>query len=177
MSLRTTIRPLSRVPRQVCVTIPSRRYLNLETDPKLYSATAVSSGGRKGHVKGSDGLKLILDVPKSLGGTPEDGKTTNPEELFAAGLGSCFQSTMGLCASDLGLDFSEKPEDNVVETKVTMAGGIKKRDLGVQVKMLVRTRGLKQRELERLVEETRKVCPFSRFIDGNMTLDIKVEVM
>ena len=101
--------------------------------------------------------------------------------MFAAGLGSCFQSTIGLCASDLGLNFSEKPEDNVVETKVTMAGGIKKRHLGFQIEMLLRTRGLKQEELERLVEETRKVtrkvCPFSRSIDGNMNLDIKAEVM
>lgn len=177
MSLRTAIRPLSRVSRPSILAITSRRHLNLESDPKLYSATAISSGGRKGHVKGSDGLRLILGVPKSLGGTPEEGKTTNPEELFAAGLGSCFQSTMGLCASDLGLEFSERPEDNIVETKVTMAGGIKKRDLGFQIEMLVRTRGLKQEELERLVEETRKVCPFSRSIDGNMNLDIKAEVM
>ena len=124
MSVRAATRPSYHlVARPISVVNISSRHLNFEADPKLYSATAVSSGGRKGHMKGSDGLRLILDIPKSLGGSPEAGKTTNPEELFAAGLGSCFQSTMGLCASDLVLNFSESPEDNIVETKATMAGG------------------------------------------------------
>jgi len=59
----------------------------------LYTATASAVGGRNGHTESSDGIvKADLSVPKELGGP--GGQGTNPEQLFAAAWGGCFQSAL-----------------------------------------------------------------------------------
>lgn len=65
------------------------RNLNTATAPVLYSAHAKVVGARTGHVEGDD-LTVDLTMAKALGGPGDKGKT-NPEELFAAGYGACFQ--------------------------------------------------------------------------------------
>jgi osmotically inducible protein OsmC len=55
----------------------------------LYTAKAVSTGGREGVSRTDDGrLNIKLSTPKALGGN--DGEGTNPEQLFAAGYSACF---------------------------------------------------------------------------------------
>jgi lipoyl-dependent peroxiredoxin len=52
----------------------------------LYTAEATATGGREGHSRTSDGrVDVDLDVPTELGGS--GGPGTNPEQLFAGGLG------------------------------------------------------------------------------------------
>lgn len=60
----------------------------------LYTAEAVSSGGREGRVRTPDGaLDLPLSMPRELGGLGKPG-TTNPEQLFAAGYAACFENAI-----------------------------------------------------------------------------------
>jgi len=61
----------------------------------LYTAEAQVAGGRdKGHGKTTDGaLEVDLRVPAEMGG---DGGGTNPEQLFAVGFASCFESALGV---------------------------------------------------------------------------------
>jgi organic hydroperoxide reductase OsmC/OhrA len=54
-------------------------------------------------------------MPKSLGG---QGDKTNPEELFAAGYGACFQSAMNAVAAKYGLKMPEKAEESIIDTNV-----------------------------------------------------------
>jgi len=55
----------------------------------LYTAHTVTTGGRAGSSKSSDGnLSVKLTVPSSMGGDGAAG--TNPEQLFAAGYSACF---------------------------------------------------------------------------------------
>src|SRR5471032_351002 len=63
----------------------------------LYTASATVVGGREGHAH-SDSPKLELDLrlPKEMGGPGGEG--TNPEQLFAAGYGACFESALMLVA-------------------------------------------------------------------------------
>jgi lipoyl-dependent peroxiredoxin len=64
----------------------------------LYTTVAVVEGGRAGHGRTSDGRQdLQLSVPKEMGGP--GGPGTNPEQLFAAGFGACFQSALLVVAS------------------------------------------------------------------------------
>jgi osmotically inducible protein OsmC len=59
----------------------------------LYTAEAVTKGGRTGHGRTSDGrLDLQLTVPEDMGG--QGGPGTNPEQLFAVGFAACFQSAL-----------------------------------------------------------------------------------
>ncbi|KAJ3494786.1 hypothetical protein NLG97_g3849 [Lecanicillium saksenae] len=131
----------------------SRRFLSTDTAPILYSAHAKAIGARNGHVEGSEGLKMDLAMPKGLGGAGGPGKT-NPEELFAAGYGACFQSAMNLVAPKLGIRMPSKPEDSIIETTV---------------------KGVKKEDLEKLVEKTKETCPYSRATQGNVTTTVKVE--
>lgn len=177
MSASRFISPLiRRAPRAVASgpTAVSRRFLNTDTAPILYSAHAKAIGARNGHVEGSEGLSLDLAMPKDLGGRGGPGKT-NPEELFAAGYGACFQSAMGLVAPRLGIKMPSKAEDSVIETTVHMVGDLKQADLGIRVDMLVKVKGVKQEDLEKLVEKTKETCPYSRATQGNVTTTIKVE--
>lgn len=112
-------------------------------------------------------------MPKSLGGA---GGKTNPEELFAAGYGACYQSAMNLVASRMGLKMPRKAEDSVVETTVHLVGDAKTADMGLRVDMKVKIKGLKKEEVEQLVEETKKVCPYSRATQGNVATNVEVVV-
>ena len=63
----------------------------------IYTAEAHVTGGRvEGHGRTSDGvLEVDLRVPAELGGS---GDGTNPEQLFAVGFASCFESALGAVA-------------------------------------------------------------------------------
>src|SRR4026208_2607729 len=61
----------------------------------LYTTKAHVTGGRSaGHGATSDGaLGVDLRIPEEMGGP---GGGTNPEQLFAVGFASCFESALGV---------------------------------------------------------------------------------
>src|SRR5581483_9006018 len=59
----------------------------------LYTAEVRLIGGRVGHAQSSTGsLSFDLSSPPEMGGSGGNG--TNPEQLFAAGYGACFESAL-----------------------------------------------------------------------------------
>ncbi|KAI3540947.1 organic hydroperoxide resistance protein [Colletotrichum filicis] len=148
------------------------RLLNTETAPVLYSAHAKVVGARTGHVQGDD-LVVDLTMAKALGGAGDKGKT-NPEELFAAGYGACFQSAMNASAASLGVTMPKKPEDSVVDATVHLVGDMKKLDMGLRVNLKVRVKGLSDEEVHKVVERAEEVCPYSRATRGNVATTIEV---
>ncbi|KAF2027147.1 OsmC-like protein [Setomelanomma holmii] len=165
-SLRTTSRPLQAA---------SRRFLNTETAPSLYAARAHVVGARTGHVDGEN-LKVDLTMAKALGGPGDQGKT-NPEELFAAGYGACFQSAMNAVAPTLGVKMPSKTEDSVVEATVYLVGSMKDLDMGLRVELLVKVKGLEKEKLEEVVYKARQVCPYSRATKDNVYTTVTCETM
>ncbi|KAJ4377733.1 hypothetical protein N0V83_000563 [Neocucurbitaria cava] len=127
------------------------------------------------HVDGEN-LKVDLTMAKALGGPGDAGKT-NPEELFAAGYGACFQSAMNAVAPSLGVKMPTKTEDSIVESTVELVGSMKDLDMGLRVQLLVKVKGMEQEELEKVVKKAREVCPYSRATAGNVSTSIKCEVM
>ena len=173
MSSFRTITPLARHASRSVVRYPAtRRFLNTETAPLLYSAHARVVGARTGHVDGDD-LQLDLTMSKALGGTGDKGKT-NPEELFAAGYGACFQSAMNASAAALGIRMPSKKEDSIVETTVHLVGDMKGLDMGLRVDMKVKIQGLGKEEVQKVVEKAKQVCPYSRATQGNVHTTIEV---
>lgn len=66
--------------------------MTAQLDRIAYTASAVATGGRAGHVRSVDGyVDLDLRPPVELGGP---GGAANPEQLFAAGYAACFQSAL-----------------------------------------------------------------------------------
>lgn len=115
-------------------------------------------------------------MAKALGGAGDAGKT-NPEELFAAGYGACFQSAMNAVAPTLGVKMPSKTEDSVVESTVELVGSMKDLDMGLRVQLLVRVRGLAEDDLEKVVQKAREVCPYSRATKGNVYTTVQCETM
>ncbi|KAF2849544.1 OsmC-like protein [Plenodomus tracheiphilus IPT5] len=172
-SMSPIMRQFLRISRR---SVPSsRRFLNTETAPSLYSARAHVVGARTGHIDGEN-LKVDLTMAKALGGPGDKGKT-NPEELFAAGYGACFQSAMNAVAPSLGLKMPKKTEDSVVESTVHLVGSMKDLDMGLRVELLVKVRGLEKEQLEKLVYEARQVCPYSRATKDNVYTTVRCETM
>lgn len=171
MAALRTLRPLLRtIPRP---SPPQIRSLNTATAPSLYKTTATVTGARNGHIEGEN-IALDLAMPKSLGGP---GGKTNPEELFAAGYGACYQSAMNLVAAGMGLKMPTKTEDSVVETTVHLVGDLKAADLGIRVDMKVKVKGMKKEDVEKLVEKTKEVCPYSRATQRNVETKIEVVIL
>ncbi|KAJ9504321.1 hypothetical protein H2202_000377 [Exophiala xenobiotica] len=152
--------------------VTTRRALNTDTAPILYSAHAKVVGARIGHVDGEN-LKVDLTMSKALGGPGDAGKT-NPEELFAAGYGACFQSAMNAAAMSMKIQMPENKEDSIVETTVHLVGDMKKLDMGIRVDMRVQVRGLSKESLDKVVNKAKEVCPYSRATRGNVTTNIEV---
>ncbi|CAO2647547.1 Nn.00g084690.m01.CDS01 [Neocucurbitaria sp. VM-36] len=168
MASRTFI-PMIRHTVRVCqrnAIASPRRFINTKTAPNLYTARAHVVGARTGHVDGEN-LKVDLTMAKALGGPGDEGKT-NPEELFAAGYGACFQSAMNAVAPSLGVKMPTKTEDSIVESTVELVGSMKDLDMGLRVQLLVRVRGLEEADLEKVVKRAREVCPYSRATQGNV---------
>jgi Ohr subfamily peroxiredoxin len=127
------------------------------------------------HVDGEN-LHIKLTMAKALGGPGDAGKT-NPEELFAAGYGACFQSAMNAVAPGLGVRMPSKPEDSVVESTVHLVGSMKELDMGLRVELVVRVKGIEKGKLEEVVKRAEEVCPYSRATRGNVKTTITVETM
>jgi Ohr subfamily peroxiredoxin len=108
-------------------------------------------------------------MAKALGGPGDAGKT-NPEELFAAGYGACFQSAMNAVAPTLGVK-------SIVESTVHLVGSMKDLDMGLRVELLVRVRGIEKGKLEEVVHKARQVCPYSRATKDNVYTTVRCETM
>lgn len=163
---QTVARVAVRTPRAAA------RFLNTDTAPVLYSAHSKVVGARTGHIEGDD-LVVDLTMAKALGGAGDKGKT-NPEELFAAGYGACFQSAMNASAISMKIKMPEKKEDSVIESTVHLVGDMKQLDMGLRVDMKVMVRGVNEKDLHKIVEKAKEVCPYSRATRGNITTNIEV---
>ena len=106
-------------------------------------------------------------MSKALGGPEETGKS-NPEELFAAGWGACFQSSMYVSAASLGIKFPTGVDDSIVETTVHLVGDAKKLDMGMRVDMDVRVRGMEKEDFDKVISKAREMCPYIRATNGNV---------
>ncbi|NOU30700.1 MAG: Ohr family peroxiredoxin [Polyangiaceae bacterium] len=131
----------------------------------LYTAHATVKNGRDGSVRTDDGkLELALAFPESLGGS---GKGTNPEQLFAAGYGACFASTLANVAKAEG----ELVRNVQVDSAVDLHFDAVNYDLGVR--LTVRAEGVDQATLDALVEKAKAACPYSRATRNNVITSVK----
>ncbi len=137
-------------------------------DKVVYTAKAVSTGGREGTSKTDDGrLNITLSTPKALGGN--DGQGTNPEQLFAAGYSACFIGALKVVAMGEKIKL---PDDVKVEAEVGIGqipGGF-----GINAKLTVSATSLDKSVLEKLVEKAHQVCPYSNATRGNIEVQLIV---
>jgi lipoyl-dependent peroxiredoxin len=134
----------------------------------LYTAEAVTEGGRAGHGRTSDGrLDLQLSVPEDMGG--QGGPGTNPEQLFALGYAACFQSALLAVAQGRRLDASDSQITARVGIGPTGHGGF-----GLQVALDLRAPHLSTAEAAHLMARADERCPYSNATRGNIEVILSV---
>lgn len=132
----------------------------------LYTAKAHIEGGRAGHARSDDGvLDINLTPPKELGGK---GDATNPEQLFAAGYGACFESALRHVAKNQNIAIGDTAVNSTVELHSEGKG------FKLAVALAIEIAGVEQDVAEELVNFAHQVCPYSNAVRGNV--DVKLSV-
>ncbi|MGF6998340.1 organic hydroperoxide resistance protein [Paraburkholderia sp. GAS32] len=131
----------------------------------LYTGkTHVSSGGRNGTARSSDGR---LDIKLSSPGSAGNG--TNPEQLFAAGWSACFIGAIGLAASAMKV---ELPANLAVDAEVDL--GTTDGAYFLQARLNVSVPGLDRDVAQALVDAAHQICPYSKATRGNIDIAINL---
>ena len=133
----------------------------------IYTAEAVSTGGRDGRSISSDKhLDVKLTTPKEMGGAGGEG--TNPEQMFAAGYSACFIGAMKFVA---GATKVTVPADASVKAEVGI-GPNDKGGFGIAVTLNIDLPGMDKAAAQTLVDKAHEVCPYSNATRGNV--DVKL---
>jgi lipoyl-dependent peroxiredoxin len=133
----------------------------------LYTARAHVTGGRvNGHGRTSDGaLEVDLRPPVESGG---EGGGTNPEQLFAVGYASCFESALGAVARRQRIDAGDVAIDSQVSLIPT-----EDRRFVLAVVLDVTLPSIEDPEQAvALVEAAHQVCPYSNATRGNIDVEL-----
>jgi Ohr subfamily peroxiredoxin len=130
----------------------------------LYTAEATVTGGRAaGHGKTSDGaLEVDLRSPAELGG---EGGGTNPEQLFAVGYASCFESALGVVARRARAEVGDVSIDSKVKLMPT-----EDRRMEIGVELHVTLPSVSGEAAKELVAAAHQVCPYSNATRGNVDM-------
>lgn len=134
----------------------------------IFNANATNKGGRSGHVVSDDEvIDLKLNMPNASGET--DGKSTNPEQLFAAAYSSCFAGALQAVAkehevNDLG-DFS-----------VTATIGFNKDEDGffIDATLDCWLPTVDKEKGETLINAAHEICPYSKATRDNITVELNL---
>lgn len=136
----------------------------------IFKSKATNTGGRSGHVKSKDGaIDMPIKMPDAEGKT--DGKSTNPEQLFAAAYATCFAGAVQAVAKAHGID-------DLGDFSVTATVSFNKDDdgffVGATLDCLLPT--VDTEKGEQLVNEAHEVCPYSKATRGNITVKLNLLV-
>jgi Ohr subfamily peroxiredoxin len=131
----------------------------------VYTAKTHTTGGREnGAARSSDGR---LDVRLSTPGSPRIG--TNPEQLFAAGWSTCFESAIALAAHNRKIAL---PADVVIDAEVDL--NVADGGYFLSARLNVSLPGVERGVAETLVEEAQQICPYSKATRGNVDVAINL---
>ena len=134
----------------------------------LFTAEAISTGGRSGHVESPDGL---LNVP--LGNPLESGlesRGPNPELLFAAAYSACYHGALGNAAKKAGQIVRGSKVRALVSLLEDDDGGYH-----LEVELHAHLPGLNREEAERIMNAAHQTCPYSRALRGDASVKLIVD--
>lgn len=132
----------------------------------LYTARTHTTGGRgHGIARSSDGhLDIILSQP----GT--NGTGTNPEQLLAAGWSACFEDAIGIAAYKKRLSL---PFSTAIDAEIDLCS--EKEDFSLQARFHIKIPGLDRDIALQLVDAARKICPYTKAMEGNIYVEFTLD--
>lgn len=135
----------------------------------LYTADVKVVGGREGSIQSSDGaLNHKLSMPKGLGGPGGEG--TNPEQLFAAGYGACYESALANIARKEGVTL----KDVTIHSQVMIGKDETDDGFKLAVKLKIEMPGIERSQAEELAKKAHAFCPYSKATRGNIDVELNV---
>jgi Ohr subfamily peroxiredoxin len=131
----------------------------------VHTGKVETTGGREnGASRSSDGL---LDIRLSIPGSVRIG--TNPEQLLAAGWSASFMSAITLAARER--KFALPPGTSIgAEVDLNLREG----GYFLSARLKVRLPGIGRIAGRALIDEARKICPYSKATRGNIDVAINL---
>jgi Ohr subfamily peroxiredoxin len=134
----------------------------------LFTAEAISKGGRSGTIKSPDGL---LDV--TLGNPLEKGiekRGPNPELLFAGAYSACYHGALVNAAKKLGTPVKDSTVRALVSLIEDDQGGYR-----LAVELYAQLPGIERIQAQRIMDEAHKTCPYSKALRGDTSIKLVVD--
>jgi len=134
----------------------------------LFTAEAVSKGGRSGNIQSTDRLWYV-SLGNPLEKDIEPGGPT-PELLFAGAYAACFHSAIINVAKKLGTP----TEDSTVRALVSL---IEDDQSGyrIAVELYAHLPGLDHTQVQRIMAEAHKSCPYSKALRGDTSVRLEAD--
>ena len=127
----------------------------------LYTGKTHTMGGRvHGTSRSSDGFLNIKLTEPNTGGTG-----TNPEQLFGAAWSACYESAMSTAARRLHVTL---PEDSSIDAEIDLC--LVNGEYFLQARLNVNIPGLDKEVRRKIIEAAHHICPYSKAIHGNVTI-------
>jgi osmotically inducible protein OsmC len=131
----------------------------------LHTGKTRTSGGREnGASRSSDGR---LDIRFSTPGSARIG--TNPEQLFAAAWSACLESAIALAARKRK---TALPAGIAVDAEVDL--NVADDDHFLSARLNISLPGIDRTTAQALIDEARKICPYSKATRGNIDVAINL---
>ena len=134
----------------------------------LFTAEAISRGGRSGTIKTPDGMPIV-----TLGNPLEKGlekRGPSPELLFAGAYSACYHGALGNAARKLGTPSDDSTVRALVSLIEDDQGGYR---LGVELH--AQLPGIDLAQTQRIMDEAHKTCPYSKALRGDTAVTLVVD--
>jgi Ohr subfamily peroxiredoxin len=133
----------------------------------LFSAEAISKGGRSGTLQTPDGtLHITLDNPLEKD-APKGGP--NPELLFAGAYAACYNGALHNAAKKLGTPVADSTVRALVSLIEDEQGGYR-----LAVELRAQLPAINRDRAQRIMEEAHKTCPYSKALRGDARVTLTV---
>ena len=131
----------------------------------LFTAEAISKGGRSGTLQAPDELLNI-----TLGNPLEPGmakRGPNPELLFAGAYSACYHGALGNAAKKLGTPVKDSTVRALVSLIEDDQGGYR-----LAVELHAHLPGIDRPQAQRIMEAAHQTCPYSKALRGDTTVNL-----
>jgi len=129
----------------------------------LFTAEAISKGGRLGTVKSPDGLLNIALGNPLVKGAEKRGP--GPELLFAGAYAACFQGALNNAAKRLGTPIKDSRAKALVSLVEDDEGGYR-----LAVDLQAQLPDIEPAQAQRIMDEAHRTCPYSKALRGDCSV-------
>src|SRR6185503_16799015 len=134
----------------------------------LFTAEAISKGGRSGTIQAPDQL---LNV--TLGNPLEKGlekRGPSPELLFAGAYSACYHGALGNAAKKFGIAAGDSTVRALVSLIEDDQGGYH-----LAAELHAQLPGIDRAQVQRIMDEAHKTCPYSKALRGDTSVKLVVD--